>query len=75
MAITELLYKGVMVRLESGSIEMCFEYLELLNFYYGCGWLDYVLKACNFVDPSTLKSGLQYSAWLQACPLSAIKRM
>ncbi|KAJ8429883.1 hypothetical protein Cgig2_014163 [Carnegiea gigantea] len=65
IAIKEPLRRGIMIKIRA----IKFKYLELPEFYYGCGKLGHVYARCDKFEEDSQEEDLQYGGWLRASPM------
>jgi len=50
------------MKIDGKSIWIYFKFIKLPDYYYGCGKIGHVLKACKNVDADAPSIELQYGA-------------
>ncbi|KAJ8448472.1 hypothetical protein Cgig2_012116 [Carnegiea gigantea] len=72
--INKPLRRGIHVQVTGKLLWICFKYVKLSDFCYGCGQPRHVLGGCDVVEAGEDDPCLQYGPWLSASPLKSRRR-
>ncbi|KAJ8445872.1 hypothetical protein Cgig2_000184 [Carnegiea gigantea] len=72
--INKPLRRGIHVQVTGKLLWICFKYVKLSDFCYGCGQPRHVLGGCDVVEAGEDNPCLQYGPWLSASPLKSRRR-